>query len=110
MPDEASVEVSTATGLPIEHPAEASRAQLKLRLVKFWNSFEFGRDPGVDEAAASLPYREAMSSYVPLNSRILDIACGTCANSRWLVPRGQYFGVDISQGLLRLVRTKELQL
>jgi SAM-dependent methyltransferase len=95
---------TTASDLPTGRAGKAARSQLKEQLVKFWDSHEFAREPGVDEAAANLPYRERMASHVPENSRILDIACGTCANARWLLPRGHYYGVDISQGLLRLVR------
>jgi SAM-dependent methyltransferase len=99
-----------ASGLLTAGIGEAARSQLRERLVRFWDSHEFGRDPGVDEAAANLPYRQKMAEHVPANSQILDLACGTCANSRWLLPRGQYYGVDISQGLLRLVRQPGLRL
>jgi ubiquinone/menaquinone biosynthesis C-methylase UbiE len=110
MQDEALSKSSIGSKLPTGHSREADRAELKLRLVKFWDSLEFDRDPAVDEAAASLPYRNEMAAFVPQNSRMLDIACGTCANARWLIPRGQYYGVDISQGLLRLIRQPGLRL
>jgi len=40
----------------------------------------------------------------------LDLACGACANARWLLPRGSYYGVDISQGLMHLVQEPGLRL
>jgi SAM-dependent methyltransferase len=110
MRDEALSKDSVGSRLPTAHAGEADRAELKLRLVKFWDTSEFDRNPEVDEAAASLPYRNQMAAFVPQNSRMLDIACGTCANARWLLPRGQYYGVDISQGLLRLIRQAGLRL
>lgn len=85
------------------------RVHLKQRLVKFWDSFEFCTD-NRHEIAASLPFRERMASFVPAGSRILDVACGTTANAQWLAPLGTYFGIDISQGLLRLVHQRDLLL
>lgn len=95
MQDERSRSRAPIVSLPTDRAGEAVRSRLKKQLVKFWDSHEFVRKPGVDEAAANLPYRERMASYVPENSRILDIACGTCANARWLLPRGHYYGGHI---------------
>lgn len=110
MRDDSSSGISVAAGSSSSHRGKVRLAQLKRRLVKFWNSQEIDRNPQVDEAAANLPFRERMASFVQEGSHILDVACGTTANARWLISRGTYFGVDISLGLLRLVRERNLRL
>jgi len=96
--------VSTFAESPTSEPEKRDLAQLKQRLVELWNSQEIERDINLDEIVASLPLRQGMASFVPEGSRILDLACGTTANARWLSPLGRYFGVDISLGFLRLSR------
>lgn len=83
-----------------------SRLRLKARLREFWNSQPIYWDPLTEELAANSANRAKAASYVPEGSRVLDVACGSAANSVWLVPRGKYFGTDVStEGLRRAQRT-----
>jgi SAM-dependent methyltransferase len=99
---------ASSKSLP-SHLQGVERKQLKSDLVRFWNSQESGRNPEIDEKAANLPYRRRAAEFIPQGSRILDVACGTAANARWFLPRGDYFAIDISTGFLRLIREQGLR-
>ncbi|MBZ5700733.1 MAG: class I SAM-dependent methyltransferase [Acidobacteriia bacterium] len=89
---------------------DAAATQLKQRLVAFWNTQEHYWDGISDEVAANSPNRGRAASFIPEDSRILDVACGSAANAQWLKPRGAYFGSDISQSGLRRAQQPELRL
>lgn len=89
---------------------DALFGRLKQRLVEFWNSEQLQWDATMDEISANSPSREAAASFIREGSRILDIACGTTANAKWLTPRGLYFGIDISQSYLRRAQQPGLRL
>ncbi len=89
---------------------DASAAQLKQRLLAFWNSHEQYWDGVSGEIAANSPNRKRAASFIPEGSRILDVACGSAGNAQWLKPRGTYCGTDISQLGLRRADQAELQL
>ncbi len=86
----------------LEQSTKGKQALLKARLVDLWNAQERDRAVGLDEAAARLPSRGRLASFIPEGSKILDVACGTVLNVSWFAPRGIYFGTDLSIGFLRL--------
>jgi len=94
----------------LEQATKSKRESLKARLLDFWNAQEQNRDAGLDEAAASLPSRGKLASFIPEGSKILDVACGTTANAEWFKRRGAYFGTDLCIGFLRLAHKPELRL
>jgi SAM-dependent methyltransferase len=101
MSREAFREATSPQPLPAGGP-NTNHESLKARLVRYWNSQEQDRNVGLDEAAAKLPARGRLASFLPEGSKILDVACGTTANVEWFKPRGTYFGTDITFGFLRL--------
>jgi len=87
-----------------------SLLRLKGRLREFWNTESVYWEPLTEEVAANSTHRAKAASFIPEGSRILDVACGSAANSLWLLPRGKYFGTDISQGGLQRVQRAGLRL
>ena len=82
-----------------------SRDLLKAKLKEFWNAQEIYWSLLVEEPASKPTIRARAISFIPEDSRTLDVACGCATNSAWLLDRGQYFGSDISlRGLLRAQR------
>ena len=103
--------MTTETGAFVTAPeAKPSREELKKRLVAFWESQAANRDTELDENAVSLRIRGKLAACIPEGSRILDAACGTCANSAWYSAQGRYFGTDLSEGFLRLGKKLESRL
>src|SRR5258708_18977257 len=94
----------------LERATKSKQESLKARLLDFWNAQEQNREVGLDEAAASLPSRGRLASFIPEGSKILDVACGTTANVEWFKRRGAYFGTDLCIGFLRLARKPGLRL
>lgn len=90
--------------------ADTPTQDLKRRLVAFWNDQQLYWSMLCSEASAESPLRKRAASFIPEGSRILDVACGSAVNAQWLLPRGAYFGSDISIGGLRRVRQPNLQL
>jgi len=87
------------------HAMPKSRDLLKARLKEFWNAQEIYWSLLVEEPASKPTIRARAISFIPEDSRTLDVACGCATNSAWLLDRGQYFGSDISlRGLLRAQR------
>lgn len=83
---------------------------LKRRLVAFWNAQQLYWSMLCSEASADSPLRKRAASFIPKGSRTLDVACGSAVNAQWLLPRGAYFGSDISDAGLRRVQQPNLQL
>lgn len=83
----------------------SERSRLKSRLREFWNKESQYWEPLTLENSLESPLRARAASFLPSGGRLLDIACGSAANSVWLLPRGEYFGTDISlAGLQRAPR------
>jgi SAM-dependent methyltransferase len=74
---------------------------LKERLRTFWNAQQSYWDMTSSEQFVDSPSRQLAASYLPANESVLDIACGTAANSAWLKERCRYFGVDLSMTALK---------
>ncbi len=87
-----------------------ARSRLKRRLREFWDTQSIYWSMFTDEIADRSKLRGRAASFIPAGGKILDIACGTTANSPWLLPRGEYFGTDISLGGLRHAKRKSLSL
>ncbi len=82
-----------------------NHAVLKAHLRSFWDSHQPYWDAVSTEASASSVHRQRAASFVPDGTAVLDIACGSAANSYWLEGRCRYFGADLSQlGLHRAIR------
>jgi len=73
-----------------------SRELLKSRLREFWNAQEEYWSYVTEEIATNSEVRARAASFVPVSSKVLDVACGRGANCVWLVERAQYFGADLS--------------
>jgi ubiquinone/menaquinone biosynthesis C-methylase UbiE len=74
---------------------------LKHKVVEFWSTQQPYWDGMTEELSAHSPNRLKAASYIPNGTRVLDVACGSAANSYWLTEKCQYFGSDISQPGLR---------
>lgn len=74
----------------------AEADDLKGRLRTFWNAQQSYWDLTSSGQCVETPERQRAASYLPTGEAILDIACGTAANSAWLKERCRYFGVDLS--------------
>jgi SAM-dependent methyltransferase len=85
-------ELSPKTGTHKKSEAE----DLKQRLRSFWNGQQCYWDLTSSGQCVESPERQRAASYLPVGEPILDIACGTAANSAWLKERCRYFGVDLS--------------
>jgi len=84
--------------------------RLKRRLRDFWDSQGIYWSMLTEEMAIMPVLRAKAASFIPEGGRILDVACGSAGNLPWLVPRGQYFGTDLSLGGLRHAKQKGLHL
>jgi SAM-dependent methyltransferase len=74
-----------------------SRAdRLKGRLRAFWNAQQSYWDITSSGPCVESPPRQRAATFVPTGDLVLDIACGTSANSAELKDRCRYFGVDLS--------------
>jgi len=85
-------------------------AALKDKLRSFWDTHPAYWDALCTEDAVISPNRQRAASFIPEGSTILDVACGSAANSYWLAGRCRYFGSDISQAGLQRARERSLQL
>lgn len=83
-----------------------SLLRLKRCLREFWDTQPLYW--GMLTEAPTLRARAA--SFIPEGGRILDVACGSAVNSKWLLPRGKYFGSDISRAGLEHSRQAGLHL
>jgi ubiquinone/menaquinone biosynthesis C-methylase UbiE len=96
--------IGGATQAAVESRQQRAKA-LKHKLVEFWNTHQPYWDGMTEELSANSPNRRKAASYIPDGTRVLDVACGSAANSYWLAEKCQYFGSDISQtGLHRASR------
>jgi len=99
---------------PIVQAAVSSRPsgkiRLKTRLKEFWKAYEVDWETPSQEGTAESSARVRAASFVPLGSRILDVACGLGTNSVCLVPRGEYFGTDIALNFLEHAPRGDLRL
>lgn len=109
MTRESSQEAAAGRSAPVTAP-RSDHESLKARLVKHWNAHERDKVVQINEAAANLPSRGKLASFIPEGSRILDVACGTTANVEWFKRRGTYYGTDVCIGYLRLATMAERQL
>lgn len=71
-------------------------AKLKERLRAFWNGQQLYWDITSSGQCVESPVRERAASFLPTGCSVLDVACGTAANSAWLKDRCHYFGIDVS--------------
>ena len=85
----------------IPHPTDPGAAVLRERLRAFWNSQQFYWDIPSSGHFVESPARKRAADFLPAGESILDVACGTAANSAWLKDRCRYFGVDLSVMALR---------
>ena len=70
--------------------------ELKERLRAFWNAQQVYWDITSSGKCVDSPARERAVSFLPVGGSVLDVACGTAANSAWLKDRCSYFGTDVS--------------
>lgn len=89
----------------VANPDLAEHPRLKCRLREFWSKESRYWEPLTAEHSLKSPLRARAASFLQSGGRLLDVACGSAANSVWLLSRGQYFGTDISlAGLQRAPR------
>ncbi|MGB9336681.1 MAG: class I SAM-dependent methyltransferase [Candidatus Acidiferrales bacterium] len=82
-----------------------TETSLKQRLRTFWDGQQVYWELLESHVATSAPLRHKMAAFVPDGARVLDLACGTCANSGFLGEHCRYFGVDVAiAGLKRASR------
>jgi SAM-dependent methyltransferase len=86
----------------------SSEELLKKRLVDFWNSQQIYWDPISTSEAADSPQRKKAASFLPAGGRVLDVACGSGANTASVSPHCRYFGSDISLTGLRRAQASSL--
>jgi SAM-dependent methyltransferase len=79
----------------------AAAENLKKRLWAFWNAQQSYWDMTSSEEFVDSPARQLAASFLPKNEPVLDIACGTAANSAWLKESCRYFGIDLSMTALK---------
>jgi SAM-dependent methyltransferase len=84
--------------------------RLRSRLREFWSTYDNYLDSFDQEGTRDGSFRARAASFVPLGSRILDVACGLGTNSDSLTPRGEYFGTDVSANFLRRGAERNLRL
>jgi SAM-dependent methyltransferase len=70
--------------------------KLKQQLKTFWNNQQCYWDSVSSEEFVDSAVRQRMASFLLAGEWVLDIACGTAANSEWIKERCRYFGVDLS--------------
>lgn len=66
-------------------------------LIDFWNGCASYFDRLAAPASLNSEHRRAALSFVPPGSRVLDLACGNCANALGLEEKTRYFGIDLSR-------------
>jgi len=88
----------------------ARMGRLKSRLLEFWNNCDGYLETPAQEVSVEGSLRLRAASFVPLGSRILDVACGLGTNSACLAERGNYFGTDVSLKFLRRPAGENLRL
>ena len=76
--------------------ANSEAEGLKQRLQAFWDLQQEYWDMLSSTQSLQSPSRQKAASFLPIGESVLDIACGTAANSAWLKDRCRYFGVDLS--------------
>jgi SAM-dependent methyltransferase len=69
---------------------------LKERLRNFWDLQQEYWDMLSAPSSAEAEIRKKAASYLPRGGAVLDVACGTAANSGFLKNDCQYVGVDLS--------------
>lgn len=98
-----NVEPKTASANP-------ALGSLKERLHTFWSSHQDYWDMTASNQFVEAAPRQRATSYVPTGGSVLDVACGTAANSVWLKDECRYFGVDVSVKALQQPIHPSLQL
>jgi SAM-dependent methyltransferase len=83
---------------------------LKQRLKIFWNMQQEYWDMLSSSESLESPSRQRAAAFLLPGESVLDVACGTAANSAWLGNRCQYFGVDLSIKALRQQVSPSLRL
>src|ERR1700693_1912545 len=76
--------------------ADSEADKLKKRLRAFWNAQQHYWDITSSGHCVESPARQRAASFLTPGVPVLDIACGTAANSAWLKERCRYFGIDLS--------------
>jgi SAM-dependent methyltransferase len=69
---------------------------LKQRLKTFWNMQQEYWDMLSSSDSLESPSRQRAAEFLLPGESVLDVACGTAANSVWIGKRCRYFGVDLS--------------
>ena len=87
---------SRERSLESPQPADPGTAALRERLRAFWNPQQCYWDITSSGQCVESPARQRAADFLPAGESILDVACGTAANSAWLKDRCRYFGVDLS--------------
>jgi SAM-dependent methyltransferase len=77
---------------PIKPPSE----ELKARLRQFWDLQQEYWDMLSAPSSADAEIRQKAASFLPRGESVLDVACGTAANSGFLRDDCRYVGVDLS--------------
>src|SRR5271156_169430 len=91
----------TRENIPKIATADPVVDRLKQHLKTFWNNQQSYWDSVSSEEFVESPVRQRMASFLPAGESVLDVACGTAANSEWIRKRCRYFGVDLSIEALR---------
>jgi SAM-dependent methyltransferase len=89
---------------------KARGERLRTRLRAFWGAYDGYLDHPVQADTGGKSLRVRVASFVPKDSRILDVACGLGTNSVSLAGRGEYFGTDLSLNFLRRASSRDLRL
>lgn len=84
--------------------------ELRGRLRAFWNAQQCYWDGTSSGECVESPIRQRATSFVPTGSSVLDVACGTAANSAWLKDRCHYVGIDLSIKALQQPLHRSLRL
>lgn len=74
----------------------AADEKLKERLRNFWDQQQEYWDMLSAPSSSEAEIRKKTASYLPRGEAVLDVACGTGANSGFLKDDCRYFGVDLS--------------
>jgi len=88
----------------------SKHAVLKEKLRSFYDTYDPYWEALTTEVAATSPSRQKAAAYIPEDSAVLDVACGSAANSYWLAGRCRYFGSDLSQAGLQKGKQPSLRL
>jgi ubiquinone/menaquinone biosynthesis C-methylase UbiE len=78
--------------------------QTKKRLVDFWNTskeyFVYGRSINIQLTDE----RREMLEHIAKNSLVLDVACGTAENGKYISKFAKYVGCDVSSIALKMAK------